>query len=111
MSATRTPLIAAAAFAASAFAAAAAAQPPPIVCTPNPIACVPARTDRFDPAFQRFLVERKLELQPYYWSTVYFYLPPLESRELQELQIRYLAELLAQAKQRAADDERAAEQP
>lgn len=86
-----------------ALAASARAEPPPIVCTPNPIACEPAPVSRFDPAFQRFLVERKLELQPSYWTTVYFYLPPLEQRELQELQIRYIAELLAreQAKQRA----------
>jgi hypothetical protein len=96
-----------------AFAAVATAQPPPIVCTPNPIACERAPVDRFDPAFQRFLVERRLELQPSYWTTVYFYLPPLEQRELQELQIRYLAELLAreQAKQRAAEDERGAARP
>ena len=87
-----------------AFAASAAAAEAPIVCTPNPIACVPAPPDRFDPAFQRFLVERRLELQPQYWTTVYFYLPPLEQRELQELQIRYLAELLRHeaAKQPAA---------
>jgi hypothetical protein len=87
-----------------ALAASAAADTPPIVCTPNPIACEPAPASRFDPQFQRFLVERKLELQPSYWTTVYFYLPPLEARELEELQIRYIAELLAreEAKQRAA---------
>jgi hypothetical protein len=77
-----------------AVAASAAAQEPPIVCMPDPIACQRVPRDRFDPAFQRFLVEQKLELQPQYWTTVYFYLPPLEQRELQELQIRYLAELL-----------------
>jgi hypothetical protein len=89
-----------------AFAASAAADSPPIVCTPNPISCEPAPAGRFDPAFQRFLVERKLELQPTYWTTVYFYLPPLESRELQELQIRYLAELLKreETKQRATEE-------
>jgi hypothetical protein len=87
-----------------ALTASAAAAEPPIVCTPNPVACAPAPVDRFDPAFQRFLVERKLELQPQYWTTVYFYLPPLEQRELQELQIRYIAELLKrdEAKQPAA---------
>lgn len=87
-----------------AIAASAAAAEPPIVCTPNPIACERAPAGRFDPAFQRFLVEQKLELQPQYWTTVYFYLPPLEQRELQELQIRYLAELLkgGEAKQPAA---------
>lgn len=77
-----------------ALAASTATAESPLVCTPDPIACERAPADRFDPAFQRFLVERKLELQPSYWTTVYFYLPPLEQRELQELQIRYLAELL-----------------
>ena len=87
-----------------ALATSTAAAESPLVCTPNPIACEPAPAGRFDPAFQRLLVERKLELQPQYWTTVYFYLPPLEPRELQELQIRYIAELLKreEAKQPAA---------
>jgi hypothetical protein len=86
-----------------ACAAGASAQerPTPIVCTPKPVACAPRPLDRLDPQLQRLLVERQLEKQPPYWTTVYFYLPALNERELQELQIRYLEELLAREKEKA----------
>ena len=73
----------------------------PIVCMPSPIACEPRSLDRFDPRVQRLLVERDLRAQPRYWTTVYFYLPALDERELQELQIRYFEELLARARAKA----------
>ena len=105
MNATRTLAVA---MLATSFMAWAGEPPAPIVCTPQPIACEPRALDRLDPMLQRQLVERQLQTQPPYWTTVYFYLPPLGHRELEELQIRYLEELLArrreQARQRAADD-------
>jgi hypothetical protein len=107
MNATRTlaPLMLA-----SIAAVAVADHPAPIVCMPRPVACEARAIDRLDPSLQRLLVEQQLQSQPTYWTTVYFYLPPLGERELEELQIRYLEELLArkrgeaEAKQRAAED-------
>lgn len=93
------------ALAAVAGAAAATADDGPIVCTPQPVVCKPQAANRLDPQLQRLLVERQLAKAPPYWTTVYFYLPALDERELQELQIRYLEELLARekAKRVAAD--------
>jgi hypothetical protein len=68
---------------------------------PQPVACASGTIDRLDPSLQRQLVEQQLNSQPPYWTTVYFYLPPLGDSELEELQIRYLEELLARHKARA----------
>lgn len=76
--------------------------PPPIVCMPQPVACAPQTLDRLDPAVQRQLVEQQLNSQPNYWTTVYFYLPPLDDGALEQLQIRYLEELLARHKAKAS---------
>jgi hypothetical protein len=81
--------------------AAATAAPPPIVCIPQPFACKPGELDRLDPSLQRQLVEQQLKSQPAYWTTVYFYMPPLDDSALEELQIRYLEELLARHKAKA----------
>ena len=106
MSATRSlPLV----LLLSSFAVAASELPAPIVCMPQPVSCVPRPIDRLDPSLQRQLVERQLQSQPPYWSTVYFYLPPLGERELEELQIRYLEELLARQKAKAEARQLAAE--
>jgi hypothetical protein len=78
------------------------AVPPPIVCMPQPVACGPQTLDRLDPAVQRQLVEQQLSSQPNYWTTVYFYLPPLDDGALEQLQIRYLEELLARHKAKAS---------
>jgi hypothetical protein len=76
-------------------------DPAPLVCTPQPLACEPSAASRVDPQLQRLLVERQLQAQPERWTAVYFYLPVLDERELLELQIRYLEELLLREKAKA----------
>lgn len=90
---------------ASGISIAVADAPAPIVCMPQPVACEPRALDRLNPALQRKLVEQQLDAQPSYWTTVYFYLPPLGDRELEELQIRYLEDLLARQKAKSRDED------
>jgi hypothetical protein len=82
-----------------------ASDDPPVhlVCAPRPLVCmgVASKPDsRFDPLIQQLLVKQQLDAQPKGWSVIFLYVPDTNTRELEEIQIRLLAELLA--RERAA---------
>jgi hypothetical protein len=73
---------------------AAAEDPKPVhlVCSPKPLVCTSSA--RFDPLTQQLLVRKQLDDQPKGWSVIFLYVPVTDTRELEELQIRFLDELL-----------------
>lgn len=76
-----------------------------VVCTPQPVICTTfaaSSNDRFTPLVQHLLVRSQLEAQPKGWQMVFLYVPSMDTRALEELQIRFLDELLARQKAEAA---------
>jgi hypothetical protein len=67
-------------------------QPVHLVCSPKPLVCTSSA--RFDPLMQQLMVRKQLEGQPKGWSVIFLYVPVTDARELEELQIRFLDELL-----------------
>lgn len=84
--------------------AASVTPPVHVICTPQPLICTTIAAesnDRFQPLVQHLLVRQQLESQPRGWQMIYIYLPTMDPRALEELQIRFLDELLQ--RKRAAD--------
>ncbi len=77
-----------------------------VVCTPQPVICTTiaaTSNDRFSPFVQHLLVRSQLESQPKGWQRVFLYVPSMDTRALEELQIRFLDELMARQKGEAAN--------
>lgn len=82
-----------------------------VVCTPQPVICTTfaaSSNDRFTPLVQHLLVRSQLESQPRGWQMVFLYVPSMDPRALEELQIRFLDELLARQK---AEEAKKTEEP
>lgn len=76
-----------------------------VICTPQPVICTTiaaSSNDRFTPFVQHLLVRSQLESQPKGWQMVFLYVPSMDTRALEELQIRFLDELLARQKAEGA---------
>lgn len=81
-----------------------------VICTPEPLICTTfaaGSKDRFEPLVQHLLVRRQLETQPRGWQMIYVYVPAMDPRALEELQIRFLDELLS--RKREAEQKKEAE--
>jgi len=80
------------------------------ICTPNPVVCTSFNivpSDRFDPFVQHLLVRQQIQALPLAPQITNFYMPyQLDKRSLEEIQIRYMDELL-----RRADAEAEAAEP
>jgi hypothetical protein len=77
----------------------AADEPPPVrlMCSPHPpLICASFSTNgRFDPLMQQLMVRQQLDGQAKGWGVIFLYVPNADPRALEELQIRFLDELLA----------------
>lgn len=83
-----------------------------VICTPQPLICTTiaaSSKDRFEPLVQHLLVRQQLEAQPKGWQMIYLYVPAMDPRALEELQIRFLDELLARKNEKEKKAEKAAE--
>lgn len=71
------------------------------ICTPNPVVCTSFNitpSDRFDPFVQHLLVRQQVQALPLTPQITNFYMPyQLDKRSLEEIQIRYMDELLRRA--------------
>jgi hypothetical protein len=67
------------------------------MCSPHPpLVCASfSTTGRFDPLMQQLMVRRQLDGQAKGWGVIFLYVPNADPRALEELQIRFLDELLA----------------
>jgi hypothetical protein len=79
---------------------ASASDGPPVhlVCAPKPLVCMGVASNpdaRFDPLIQQLMVKQQLDAQPKGWSVIFLYVPDSNTRELEEMQIRLLEELLS----------------
>lgn len=80
-----------------------------VICTPEPLICTTfaaSSKDRFEPLVQHLLVRRQLESQPRGWQMIYVYVPAMDPRALEELQIRFLDELLSRKKEEEQESAR-----
>jgi hypothetical protein len=79
-------------------------SPVNLVCSPRPpLVCASFSTTapgRFDPLMQQLMVRQQLDGQAKGWGVIFLYVPNADVRTLEELQIRFLDELLA--RERAA---------
>ena len=68
-----------------------------VICTPQPIVCTSfslVPNDRYDPFVQHLLVRQQIESLPLGARITSFYMPyPSDTRNIEEIQIRYLDEL------------------
>lgn len=83
-----------------------------VICTPEPLICTTFAAnsnDRFGPLVQHLLVRRQLEAQPKGWQMIYLYVPAMDTRALEELQIRFMDELLSRKREQEKKD--AAKEP
>jgi len=78
-------------------AAADAPAPVRLICSPHPpLICASFSTSgRFDPLMQQLMVRQQLDGQAKGWGVIFLYVPNTDTRALEELQIRFLDELLA----------------
>src|SRR5262245_27664264 len=84
--------------------------PTTVICTPEPLVCTTFAAnsnDRFGPLVQHLLVRNQLQAQPKGWQMIYFYVPAMDPRALEELQIRLMDELLARKNAKEADKKQA----
>ena len=72
-------------------------QPVRLMCAPRPpLICASfSTTGRFDPLMQQLMVRQQLDGQAKGWGVIFLYVPNADTRALEELQIRFLDELLA----------------
>jgi len=72
-------------------------QPVRLVCSPQPpLICASfSTTGRFDPLMQQLMVRQQLDGQAKGWGVIFLYVPNTDVSALEELQIRFLDELLA----------------
>jgi hypothetical protein len=102
----RTPLFAMLAMAALPLVTAAdEPQPVRLICSPRPpLVCASFSTNgRFDPLMQQLMVRQQLDGQAKDWGVIFLYVPNADPRALEELQIRFLDELLARERPDKSD--------
>jgi hypothetical protein len=77
-------------------------QPVKLTCSPQPpLICASFSTTtpgRFDPLMQQWMVRQQLDGQAKNWGVIFLYVPNVDVRTLEELQIRFLDELLSRQK-------------
>jgi len=78
-----------------------------LVCTPQPLICTTfaGGKEAFSPLVQHLLVRRQLEMQPKGWEMIYLYVPSMDPRALEEMQIRFLDDLMARHRETEAKAE------
>lgn len=84
-------------------------EPPPpvrLMCSPHPpLICASfSTTGRFDPLMQQLMVRQQLDGQAKGWGVIFLYVPNADPRALEELQIRFLDELLARERNRRSTE-------
>jgi len=86
-------------------------QPVRLVCSPHPpLICASFSTSgRFDPLMQQLMVRQQLDGQAKGWGVIFLYVPNADPRALEELQIRFLDELLARERNASKGGEKQAE--
>jgi hypothetical protein len=81
-------------------------QPVKLTCSPRPpLVCASFSTTtpgRFDPLMQQWMVRQQLDGQAKNWGVIFLYVPNVDARTLEELQIRFLDELLSRQKSAGA---------